>query len=209
MVKIDFSKVEQNLGDAVHHFLIKKLADGETVDNDRMIFLLGQHIDKPTPQDSVIEALIQLDAEENEEELSQELHPQQHEHEDKIDEIVAQSLVLSIDQEPFTPLSKREEAAIPPLFILRKRILWFVRKRVANIYKLLGTTKEEVIALRKSPHLSEADLLRVQELLKKSTEINQLLNKKLGLESNDTLIAVEKKKHLTKRFNVRDSWLPL
>jgi predicted outer membrane protein len=98
---------------------------------------------------------------------------------------------------------------VPPLYILRKHLLWFIRKRVANIYKLLGTTKEEVITLRKKKNLTPEESKRVDEILKKAQEINQRLMKKLGIDTDEALIEKEVQKHKTKRFNIRESWLPL
>ncbi|MBS0655013.1 MAG: hypothetical protein JSR46_04490, partial [Verrucomicrobia bacterium] len=179
----------------------------ESVKHPRASSYVGLEQNKPIPQDSVIQALMEIDKEE--EEALPGVALEEEESKDKIDELVSQSLTKGTWDESFASFSDEDMANIPPVFILRRRIRWFIRKRVANIYKLLGTTKEEVSALRKKAELTADELKRVNDLLIRSTEINVLLNKKLGLDSNEALIDLEKKKHLTKRFNIRESWLPL
>ncbi len=201
MAKIDFSKVEQNLHQAMHMIFVKNLVAGKEVAHRHAVLFLGHHLDKPSPQDSVVEAInewrMELAVDETVAETQKELALPQMEP------------VSAPDEEKAAQNIPQEEYLISPLYKLRKHLLWFIRKRVANIYKLLGTTKEEVIELRKKKNLSEEEQKRVQEILVKSQEINQRLMKKLGIDTDDALIEKEVKKHRTKRFNIRESWLPL
>ncbi len=203
MAKIDFSKVEINLSQAMHSLFVKNLAAGKESSYRRAILFYGYHLPKPEPPDSVIEAI-------NDWRVEQALNETITETE--------QGALLS--PQPYPPVQvpdeQAQEAKIPekrydvsPLYVLRKHLLWFIRKRVANIYKLLGTTKEEVIALRKKKDLTSEDQKRVLEILTKANEINGRLMKKLGIDTNEALVEQEVKKHKTKRFNIRDSWLPL
>ncbi|MBS0655769.1 MAG: hypothetical protein JSR46_08330, partial [Verrucomicrobia bacterium] len=64
MAKIDYSKVEQNLGEALHRFFIQKLVEGESVKHPRASSYVGLEQNKPIPQDSVIQALMEIDKEE-------------------------------------------------------------------------------------------------------------------------------------------------
>lgn len=205
MAKIDFTKVEQNIHDAMHTMFVKNIVSGKGSSRKRAIIYFGHHIPKPLANDSVIQAI-------NEWRIEQALA-----------EVVAESEKDDVPTpSPYpektitAPDEDQAEAAIPqdkyvvsPVYILRKHLLWFIRKRVANIYKLLGTTKEEVIAFRKKTELTPDDYTRVGEILTKANEINQRLMKKLGIDTDDALIEQEIKKHKTKRFNIRDSWLPL
>lgn len=204
MAKIDFTKVEQNIHDAMHTMFVKNIVSGKGSSRKRAIIYFGHHIPKPLAADSVIEAI-------NEWRIEQALS-----------QVVAESENEAAPLSPYpeksvtAPNEDEAEDAIPqdkyvvsPVYILRKHLLWFIRKRVANIYKLLGTTKEEVIAFRKKNELTQEDYTRVGEILTKANEINQRLMKKLGIDTDDALVEKEVKKHKTKRFNIRDSWLPL
>ncbi|MBS0634724.1 MAG: hypothetical protein JSR37_04605 [Verrucomicrobia bacterium] len=202
MAKIDFNKVEQNLHKAMHTMFVKNLVSGKESSHKRAVIFFGHHLAKPSPADSVIEAI-------NEWRIEQALS-----------ESIAESEASGQAALPVPPISVADEKAaedqvpsdqyvVSPLYILRKHLLWFIRKRVANIYKLLGTTKEEVVALRKKKELTAEDKKRVEEILAKANEINQRLMKKLGLDTDEALVETEVKKHKSKRFNIRDSWLPL
>lgn len=111
MAKIDFNKVEQSLGEAMHCFFMKKLIEGQATGNLRGISYLGQQIDKPGPQDSVIQALVEM--EKDEEEQVQEEPIAQEEPVDKIDELVSFSLIKSSEPDSF---ADQEVEAIPPHF---------------------------------------------------------------------------------------------
>jgi hypothetical protein len=206
MAKIDFNKVEQNLHLAMHTMFIKTLAQGKQSAHKRAIIFFGHHLDKPSPPDTVIEAI-------NEWRIERAL-----------DETIAEAQAQPVEgaEKPFVPPEPKTEDevaaearvpefqyTVPPLYVLRKHLLWFIRKRVANIYKLLGTTKEEIIALRKKKELSPEEQKRIDEILGKAVEINKRLMKKLGMDTDEALIEKEVQKHKTKRFNIRESWLPL
>lgn len=204
MAKIDFIKVEQNLGQALQLWFVKKLTSGQPADYPNAISFFGTAQAKPGPQDSVILALKEWEQEQLEEEMAEkgEVLP-------KKEDPSTLATTPNMEQAPQTAIEPDRVPKIAPLFILRKRLLWFIRNRVVNIYKLLGTTKEEIVELRKKKPLTPEDEKRVLELLKASAEIHGRLMKKLGIDSDEALVASEKKRHLTKRFNVRETWLPL
>ncbi len=203
MAKIDFNKVEQNLHLAMHTMFIKTLVSGKESAHKRAIIFFGHHINKPSPSDSVIEAI-------NEWRLDQALLETLDETEKKtaVSEPTGPE-VQAPDEQAAEAAVPQNKYSVPPIYILRKHLLWFIRKRVANIYKLLGTTKEEVLALRKKKELLPEEYQRVEEILAKAVEINKRLMKKLGIDTDDALIEKEVRKHRTKRFNIRESWLPL
>ncbi len=203
MAKIDFSKVEINLSQAMHQLFIKNLAAGKESAYRRAILFYGYHLPKPEPPDSVIEAINDWRVERalsetiTEAEQNTLLPPQPIPPLPALDEAAAEAVI---------PEKKYE---VSPLYILRKHLLWFIRKRVANIYKLLGTTKEEVIGLRKKKAHTPEEQKRILEILAKANEINGRLMKKLGIDSDEALIEKEVKKQKTKHFNIRENWLPL
>lgn len=210
MAKIDFLKVEQNLSEAIHKTFIKKLSKGKPSVYPRAYAFLGFNINKPKPADSVIDAIIEWRSElkESGAEIVNLTLPQQ---------VVPPGSELLLS----APVGEKDLTATPdvvppdepihlhPVYVLRKHLLWFVRKRVANIYKLLGTSKEEITNFRKKKEFTPEELDRINELLGKARDINKRLLKKLGLDSDDALVEKEKKRHMLRRFNVRDSWLPL
>ncbi len=210
MSQLDFFKVEQTIGNALHHQLfVKKLSRGEAVSFARAVLFFGYHVPKPSPQDSVIQALVDMQFEFEEEE--EELEPtgedtMEHRPKRKMPpNAVAPPEVVAPE-----PISFAEDVTrINPLLILRNRILWLIRKKVANVYRLIGSTKEEMVALRKKQPLTDDDIKRINELINKSNEVTQRTKKRIGAETDDALIETEKKKHRTKRFNVRESWLAL
>lgn len=212
-MKVDYEKIEQNLSQTIHKMFVKKLQAGQQVAYARAIEYLGHNMPKPRKQDTVVEALSEWRTEviEAEREAAAAKEGAQAENaEGPIGDFLPPTVQEkeAENQEP-EPLPEQEHTPISPMYVLRKHLLWFIRRRVANIYKLLGTTKEEIIALRRKKTLSDEDLKRVNELLVKAQDINQRLLKRLGLETNEALIEREKKKHVTRRFNIRDTWIPL
>ena len=201
MAKIDFNKVEQNIHQAMHTMFIRNIVSGKGSSHKRAIIFFGHHIPKPLATDSVIEAI-------NEWRIEQALAQAIAESENT-PAAATEAIVTAPNEEEAEKQVPQEQYVVSPVYILRKHLLWFIRKRVANIYKLLGTTKEEVIAFRKKKELTPDDYTRVTEILTKAQDINQRLMKKLGIDTDDALIEKEVKKHKTKRFNIRESWLPL
>lgn len=206
MTKFDFHKVELTLGEAMHRTFIKKLVRGEPVAYPGAVSFYGVNVPKPQPQDSVIEALADWKKEALEEEIA--LQKEQGQQEGLPQPAVSSDEIPP----PVAEIPFKEPTAAPPvhpMYILRKRILWFIKHRVANIYKLLGTTKEEVIALRKKKDPTPEEQKRIHEILDKSTEINHRLMKKLGIDTDEALVEREQKRHIRKRFNINETWLPL
>lgn len=214
MTKFDFHKVEQTLGEALHCTFIKKIVSGEPISYNRAVNYFGVATPKPNPPDSVIDAL----AEWQEEVLLAEIAAKQQADQTagKPQEVAlpppTEAVVQTTpDAAPVEqiPFPEQNVPAVSPLYILRKRLLWFVRQKVANVYLLLGTTKEEIIALRKKETLSSEDLARIEELLKKSADMNARLRKQMGVETDEALIEKEIQRHIRKRFNVNETWYPL
>jgi len=212
-MKIEYEKIEQNLSQTIHKMFVKKLQAGKQVAYPRAIEYLGHNMPKPNPQDTVIEALDEWRTEVVETEREQQAAKEGKAAEegevmigDFLPPTVAAKEAESIEPEPIPP---EEPVFISPLYILRKHLLWFIRRRVANIYKLLGTTKEEIIDLRRKKSLSQEEAKRVNELLVKAQDVNRRLLKRLGLETDEAIIAKEQRKNTTRRFNIRDSWIPL
>jgi len=128
--------------------------------------------------------------------------------EHKIDASTSSPLPSKPEIQTF-PIIDETTSPLPPLFLLRRLILWMRKKRVVDVYKLLGTTEEEIIAIRKKEKLTPQDEMRILEILKKGKLIKEKLLKKLGLENDKKIVAQEYKTQKNKRFNTKDTWLPL
>ena len=115
---------------------------------------------------------------------------------------------LPLKSQSVDPSEKFHEPA-SPLLILRKHILWFKRLHMDDRYERLGTTQEEVFTFRRAERLSEKDLLRIQELNKRATELKHEILKKHGKSTLEGMIENEKFKNKRKRLHSRDSWIAL
>ena len=104
-----------------------------------------------------------------------------------------------------------EESATPAssLFLLKKHIFWFKKKKLKNFYQTLGTTEEEIDELCKKQKLDKNDDEKIQHFLKNAMQLKDSLLKKIGADDDERFIEKERKRHITKRFNIRDSWLQL
>jgi hypothetical protein len=189
MAHLDFSKVEQTLGMALHQIFVKTLVEGEVINYARAISFFGNEEAKPIPHDSVVEAMVEIQKD--------------------IDEIELTLPAFLPAIETAHPVEPSLEFKIPPVALLRKRILWLIKKNVANIYSKIGSSKEEMSQLRSKSELTLEEIRRVHDLLKNTHELALKIKKSLGIETDEGLVEKEKKKHLTKRLNVRDSWLTL
>ena len=94
-----------------------------------------------------------------------------------------------------------------PLYVLRQHVLWLKRHHKDNRYELLGTTRSEIMALRTAQRLSEEQLVRIKEINARAEEIRAEILASKGSDEGE--IEDQKKKQKTKRFNVKDTWLPL
>ena len=79
----------------------------------------------------------------------------------------------------------------------------------AHLSELGITPKELKEALDKAKELSLEDWIRLKKIRERVLEYKQELWDKIPHASNEELVEQERKKHVYKRFNVRDKWLPL
>ena len=112
-------------------------------------------------------------------------------------------------QQKEVPSAESFTEPVSALLILRKHLLWFKRLHMDDRYEKLGTTKDEIGALRKADRLSEKQVLRVQELNKRAEELKKEILKKTGKESLEELVEKEKIRHKRKRFKTRETWIQL
>ncbi|MDB6081782.1 MAG: hypothetical protein JWO53_1054 [Chlamydiia bacterium] len=212
MAKIDFTKVEEKLAAAVRSMFIKKVKEGKpTVSRGMASYYAIDTGPRPKPIDPVIQALQELEEEGKRAAIAQ--PATQEESGESISESIAslqKSSVGPVQPPALEEISLHPTASPPtPLFLLRKHLLWFKRKKVKDSYGLVGTSEEEIKELRKKGTLTKEELQHIEQLLAKASDVKVKLIKKLGLEDDSTLVEKERKKHITKRFNIKETWLPL
>lgn len=187
MAKIDFTKVEQQLSIGMQSIFVKNLMTGKATVSSQAVSYYGMdQEERPKPQDSVIEGLRELEAEQ-----TTETAPKPRKKGEKV------------------PVSDETAAPLSPLFLLEQHLSWFKKKKVKDAFQFLGTSKEELEAMKEKKALTTADETRLQELLAKAKQAKEIVLKKLDLHEDEAIVERERKKHINKRFNIRDSWLPL
>ena len=79
-----------------------------------------------------------------------------------------------------------------------------------EVYKKLAINRRNLEDLADHPeNLQPTDWEKIQEIRKKIEAFRKELHKKVEAMSDEELIQSEKKKHIYKRFNVNEDWLPL
>lgn len=227
MAKIDYTKVEEMLATALHSMLIKKLVEGRSTVSTQAVRYYGLD-DGPRPKkdDSVISALKELEVDAKQEAFRAKLEAERQERERRIalgeqvepiktepteekpaepstiaaSQVIQREKILTSDETPPT---------ISALFLLQQHLQWFKKRKIKNVLAALKTTEDEITALAKEKPLNEASKKRVDELLGKAKDLKAGIIKKLGLEDDTAFIEKERKKHITKRFNIKETWLPL
>lgn len=261
MAKINYSKIEQMLQEAMQKLQYKQLAEGKPIISLRAQEYYGI-TDEPRPvSEDVIEKLLDEEAAIEKERLEEERQQEKEEQEQPIapsaqseqaaesgatpsfeppaltlfsEQKAEESAELPIMQAPpkeeslstskkrihappkrptlpfdFSQTSEKFAEKASPLYLLRQHIFWMKLQHLENRYELLKTSKEEVFGWRQKRRLSEEDLVRIKTLLQKAQEFKAFWLKKRGMTTSEALIEQQQKKHRTKRFNVREKWLPI
>lgn len=108
------------------------------------------------------------------------------------------------------PPSQELEARRHKAQILRVNLKWLNTKD-PDLYGKLGVKKEDVnkfLARVDVFNEKECEIFRV--LLERTEKVKADFAARDGVnKGDDDLIAQQRKKHITKRFNVQDKWLPL
>ncbi len=89
---------------------------------------------------------------------------------------------------------------------VEKELLWIYRKD-KEIFKELELNKKKLKAIFKHPDTATPEEVNyIRELKEKLTKFKK---EKLPAQTDDELINLEQKKHINKRHNVNEKWLPL
>lgn len=81
-----------------------------------------------------------------------------------------------------------------------------LQRTIPDLFQKLGLDKKQLEKLLADPiHLSDEQWEKVTQI---KQSVNELL-KTLPASNDDQLITEQRQKHINKRFNVNDKWLPL
>jgi hypothetical protein len=228
MAKTDYSKTEKDIGDSVQKMRIQSLVEGKTINSERSKEYYGLQGDdmRPAAQDPVL-IMLSEEAEKEERERKGLGSPEESDEDEDsfLTATSAQALLNDVMTKirpqsirfPKRPAPKFSDIApserylerASALYTLRQHILWLKRRHIENRYELLGATLDEVLTYRTASKLTQEELKRIKELNVRAEKVISDLLKKEKMGSDQEIIDQQIKKHKTKRFNVKDSWIPL
>lgn len=91
-----------------------------------------------------------------------------------------------------------------------ERDLKKLNKQDEKVYNKIGFHKIDLKKLLTNPSLlTPQDWKTIKEVKERIEKYKKELASKLPFESDDDLVEQQRTKHLTKRFNVNDKWIPL
>jgi len=126
----------------------------------------------------------------------------------KLFEIVDENATLSDPEKALELAAKQGKipiAADRQLLSVLKHELHHLHKKGLDIYTQLNLDKKQFKQWCENPNsLTAAEWTRIKELKEKVDSL-----KKESQTPDDELIQSERNKHINKRFNVKDKWLPL
>lgn len=86
----------------------------------------------------------------------------------------------------------------------------FLYKSDPKIYETLGIERPMLFALIDHPDkIEDADWEFVRTIKEKVDKLRETLKAAATPEKNEKMVEEQRKKHINKRFNVNDKWLPL
>lgn len=124
-----------------------------------------------------------------------------------IDSLAELSTIANMLQNPDRKIGKNEEEIIIRFQNELKRI----KKEDFSLFEKLSlTAEEEDRMLRPISEYVKEDWAQLKSLRERIDELRKQVTGKLELnEANDEIVEKEKKRHINKRHNVREGWLPL
>ncbi len=129
-----------------------------------------------------------------------------------IDNLAELAAIANLTQDPKSSLSSEE---IEEIIVRFRKELEKLKKQNVQLYELLNLTKaeEERFSLASNEFMQQ-DWLRLKDLKLRIDELKRELHGKESMtpenvEANESIVTKERQRHINKRFNVRDDWLPL
>lgn len=131
----------------------------------------------------------------------------------KVEEVLEQGLrKMNIDQlfdETGKTGPKELKAQKKLLETVQREIKFFDSKKHKTLYEGLGLKKQDIKALLSNAQLTPTEWEKIKEIKAKIDKYRRELAAQLPSETNENLIEQERVKHINKRYNVNDKWLPL
>lgn len=222
MAKIDYSKAEAGMTRAIERMNKKKLQEGKSITSDQasLYFRLNEQ-GSPISEDAVESLLDEEKIRTNNPETATETEEEYEELGQVRDEIPFVDTIqkarprMGFKKPPVETDSKqiekkaKETSSPSQLILLRKHILWLKMRGIQDRYEKIGSSKEEIFALRKKTLFTSAENIRIQQLIKNSEKVKQEILQKEEKGSDEGLIEKQKKEHKNKYLSVRERWLKL
>lgn len=105
---------------------------------------------------------------------------------------------------------KKQNAARSQIIGILKRDLEFLHKHGQSLYEKLKIKKSHLGKFIENPEtLTEKEWVRIKEIKTHVEEAKKLFTESLPKTSDEDLINQQRKRHLKKRFNINEKWLPL
>lgn len=110
-----------------------------------------------------------------------------------------------------SPLSPAQTAeALTKALINLQYDIKRIRKHSLSAYKQLGVKSKELKWYFDHPgNLSPEDWKKIKEIRDKIEAYKKELGKQMPAPTDEQLIQTERKKHVRKRFNINEKWIPL
>lgn len=100
--------------------------------------------------------------------------------------------------------------SIGQLLALLNHEMKILKNHGIDPYEKLGIDKKTLKKLIDNPnHLTAQDFEQIKKLKGKIEEFKKEIESKLPQVTDDELVSKERRKHINKRFNVNEKWLPL
>ncbi|MCB1119031.1 MAG: hypothetical protein KDK65_03640 [Chlamydiia bacterium] len=91
-----------------------------------------------------------------------------------------------------------------------KEEIRILQKHKVKFFREFGLSKRSIDDLIKEPaSLKPEQWQQIKEIRDKISTFHRKLRDQLPKQSNDDLVEAERKKHINKRFNIDEEWLPL
>lgn len=91
-----------------------------------------------------------------------------------------------------------------------KRNLAIILKQDKDFYKTMNIKKKQLdLLLDNTEHLEDKDWETIHTLYDKIAAYKEAHHKEINKEEDENIVEAERIKHINKRFNVKDKWLPL
>ena len=118
-------------------------------------------------------------------------------------------------EKPSDPNDKKEASHLDKaqrklLEVLERELRYLDVKQHKALYNQLGLKKQEIRELILKPsELKPEDWEKIKQIKEGIDKYRHEVLAQLPSSTNDKLVEEERRKHINKRFNVNDKWLPL